>query len=119
MIQGHDVGVDEALDEGRGEAIAFYIDAGFVADFAVAVVEFEVAEDHAVVGAGDEFGGGGLLVRLGGDGGDGVEAEGLLLRVEFGVAGPLAVVAAKGEAEGGGWVVGDGGELGVRPVFGV
>ena len=45
MVHGHDVGVDEVLDEGGGEAISLDVDAGFVADFAVDVVEFEVAED--------------------------------------------------------------------------
>ena len=98
MIHHHDVGVDEVLDEGRGESVAFYIDAGFIANFAVGVVEFEVAENGAVVGAGEVFGDGRVLGEFGRNGTDGVKAEGLLGLIDFGVARPLTTFATKGEA---------------------
>ena len=59
LIHHHDVGVDKVVDKGWVEGTAFCVETCFVADFAVGVVEFEVAEDEAVVGAGDEFGSGG------------------------------------------------------------
>jgi hypothetical protein len=56
LVHHGDVGVDEVTDESRGEVVTFDVDAGFVADFAVSVVESEVAEDQTVVGAGEVFG---------------------------------------------------------------
>ena len=44
LVYHHDVGVDEALDQGGGESVAFYVDAGFVADFAVAEVKFKMPQ---------------------------------------------------------------------------
>ena len=55
FIHHGDVGVDKGLDQGRTELGVGDVDAGFVADFAVGVVEFKVTEGHAVVGAGEEF----------------------------------------------------------------
>jgi hypothetical protein len=56
FVHHGDVSVDEGFDEGWAELVGGDIDAGFVADFAVGVVEFKVADGHAVVGAGEEFG---------------------------------------------------------------
>ncbi len=58
FVHHQQVGIEELFDEGVVELATFDVDAGFVADFAVAVVHLEVADDHAVVGAGEEFGDG-------------------------------------------------------------
>ena len=101
FIHHGDVGVNETFDEGGGEAIAFHINAGFVADFTIGVVEFKVADRHVVVGKGEELGDRIFLVCGGGDGTKGVEDELLLFFSGFGIAEPFAVVALECHLENG------------------
>ena len=56
LVHHHHVGVDQAFDQGGGESVAFHINAGFVADFAIIEIKLKVANDRALVGAGEEFG---------------------------------------------------------------
>jgi hypothetical protein len=56
FVHHHDVGVNEAFDQSGGESVAFDINAGFVADFAIIQVEFKVADEGAVVGKDEVFG---------------------------------------------------------------